>query len=283
MAEVICSLLCTLVECSRFKLITIGITLMTIEDRTTLEYTPQTRTLWGYVGLAARGFAMGAADVVPGVSGGTMAFILGIYEELITSIRTFGQPEFIQAVVQFRFKDLLNIVNWEFLLAIAVGIATAVLTLPHTLEWLFINQPIYLWSFFFGLVLASVITVSKRVEKWTPQLMGILAIGAILAFALVRLVPVDTPEAWWFLILSGAIASVALILPGISGAFILLILGKYQFVVNAVNERDIITIALVGIGVVIGLISFAQVLGWLFHKYPDLTVSLLIGLMIGIL
>jgi len=239
------------------------------------------RTLKDYAGLTLRGICMGAADIVPGVSGGTMAFILGIYEELIDSIRTVGRPHFIRTALKLRFKELFQILNWQFLLAVALGILIAIFTLARGLEWLLLNQPVYLWSFFFGLVLASVYTVSKRVPYWTPALVTATAVGAVAAFILVGLVPTQTPDTWWFLILSGAFAICAMILPGISGAFILVLLGKYQFVLNAVNQRDFLTLIFVAIGAAIGLISFAQILGWLFKRYHDMTVAVLIGLMIG--
>lgn len=244
------------------------------------EVRPQ-RSLKDYVGLTLRGICMGASDIVPGVSGGTMAFILGIYEELIDSIRTVGRPQFIQALLRFRLKEAFQILNWKFLVAVALGILIAIFTLARGLEWLLLNQPIYLWSFFFGLVLASVYTVSKRVSKWSPALITATAVGTIAAFILVGLVPAQTPDTWWFLILSGACAICAMILPGISGAFILVLLGKYQFVLNAVNQRDFVSLIFVAIGAAIGLISFAQILGWLFKQYHDMTVAVLIGLMIG--
>jgi putative membrane protein len=239
------------------------------------------RTLKDYIILTLKGACMGSADIVPGVSGGTMAFILGIYEELIDSIRTVGQPAFIQAALRFRLKEVFQIVNWPFLLALGSGVLLAIFTLARGLEWLLENQPVYLWSFFFGLVLASIIAVSKRIKQWTPLLGGLTLAGAVGAYLLVGAVPVQTPNTWWFLILSGAIAICAMILPGISGAFILVLLGKYQYVLSAVNDRDILTIALVGIGAVIGLITFAQVLGWLFKQHHDGTVAVLIGLMAG--
>ena len=228
-----------------------------------------------------RGMAMGASDIVPGVSGGTMALILGIYEELIDSIRMIGQPEFFRAALKFRIKDALTILNWEFMLAISLGIGLAILTLSHLLEQLLVNQPVYLWSFFFGLVLASVLMVSKRIKRWTPRLGAVLVFGAVASFVLVGLVPARTPESWWFLFLSGALAICAMILPGISGAFILVLLGKYEYVLSAVNGRDIFTLALVAAGALVGLVTFAQILSWLFKKYHDGTIALLLGLMIG--
>ncbi len=241
-----------------------------------------------YLIIALKGICMGAADIVPGVSGGTIAFITGIYEELIDSIRTVGQREFILAVLRFRIQDVLQILNWPFLLALGSGILLAIFTLARGLEWLLENQPIYLWSFFFGLVLASIISVSKRVKKWTPSLGALMLAGTVGAYILVGLVPTKTPNDWWFLILSGAVAICAMILPGISGAFILVLLGKYQYVLSAVNgftetldPQNLLTIVLVGIGAVVGLITFAQVLGWLFRRYHDGTVAVLIGLMVG--
>lgn len=250
--------------------------------------TRSARTLKDYLVVALKGACMGSADIVPGVSGGTMAFILGIYEELIDSIRTIGQPYFLQAVFRFRIKDILLILNWPFLLALGLGILTAIFTLARGLEWMLENQPVYLWSFFFGLVVASIITVSRRVKKWSPTLGVLLLAGAVGAYVLVGAVPVQTPNDWWFLILSGAVAICAMILPGISGAFILVLLGKYQYVLGAVNGfmdtfalEHLLTIVLVGIGAVVGLVTFSQILGWLFKRYHDGTVAVLIGLMVG--
>ncbi|MEZ4638462.1 MAG: DUF368 domain-containing protein [Caldilineaceae bacterium] len=240
----------------------------------------RSRPLMAYIWLVVRGFAMGSADVVPGVSGGTMAFILGIYEELIMSIRAVAQPPFWRALLRFRIPAALRAVNAGFLVSVATGILLAIVTLA----WIGVdatNQPVMLWSFFFGLVLASVVTVSSRVKQWGPPLWLATALGAVGAYILVGAVPLQTPETWWFLVFSGALAICAMILPGISGAFILVLLGKYQYVLGAVNERDFVTIGLVGVGAVIGLISFAQILGWLFKRYHDATVAILIGLMIG--
>jgi len=239
------------------------------------------RTLRNYAGIGARGFAMGSADVVPGVSGGTMALILGIYEELINSIRMVGQPEFWRALLHFRIREVLDLLNWKFLLSVFVGIFAAILTLAPAIEWLLVNQPVLLWSFFFGLVLASVFVVTQRIKQWSLLIGLSLAAGAVFAFWLVGLVPAQTPETWWFLILSGALASSAMILPGISGSFILVLLGKYGYVISAVNNRDIVTIGLIGIGAVVGLVTLAQILSWLFKHHHDLTVAILVGFMIG--
>ncbi len=224
---------------------------------------------------------MGAADVVPGVSGGTMAFILGIYKELVDSIRVVGRPAFWRPILAWRWREALQVLNWPFLLAVASGIGLAVISLARGLEWLLIHHPVLLWGFFFGLVLGSALMVSRRVKQWRLPLWGALIGGAIGAYLIVGLVPLQTPDTWWFLLFSGALAICAMILPGISGAFILLLLGKYHTVLNAINQRDVVTLAFVIVGAAIGLVSFAQLLGWLFRRYHDVTVALLIGLMLG--
>ncbi len=239
------------------------------------------RTLKDYVGIALRGFAMGSADVVPGVSGGTMALITGIYEELIFSIRAIGRPDFVRPAIRLHIRKALDILNWPFLLAVFAGIFLALLTLAQGIEWFLDNQPTYLWSFFFGLVLASVITVGKRIKKWSIILLVGLLAGTVSGYLIVGAVPAQTPDTWWFLFLAGALASCAMILPGISGAFILVILGKYEFALNAVNSRDFVSLIILAMGAAVGLITFAQLLGWLFKRYHDATVAVLTGLMLG--
>ncbi len=251
-----------------------------VEELDEQDEWPQ-RSLLGYLGVFVRGITMGAADIVPGVSGGTMAFIFGIYEELIDSIRTIGQPHFLNAVVHLRVVEAFKMLNWKFLMALGLGVITAIFTLAGPLEYLLVNYPVYIWSFFFGLVVASVFVVSRRIKRWTAGLLGALAIGAIGAYLIVGMVPLQTPNTWWFFMLSGALASCAMILPGISGAYILLLLGKYQDVLSAVNQRDFATLFFIAVGAAIGLVTFAQVLHYLFKRYHDATVAVLIGLMLG--
>lgn len=245
------------------------------------NWTKPKRDFFDYFGLFWRGLAMGASDVVPGVSGGTMAFILGIYEELINSIRRLTDKEFIQTVLSFNIKRIWQQANWEFLLVLATGLFTAIIALAPVLEFALHEYPVYLWSFFFGLVLASVFTVNKRITKWRAPLVGMALLGTVFAFLLVGFVPSTTPDAWWFLILTGMLAVSAFILPGISGSFILVLLGKYQYVLSAVNNRDIVVVGLVGFGAVLGLVTIARLLSWLFANYHDTIVALLIGFMLG--
>ncbi len=251
----------------------------TSTDNVTSEYV--SRSFKDYVGLIARGFAMGSADVVPGVSGGTMAFILGIYAELIFSIRAVGRKEFWDAVLHFRIREAIQAINLPFLLALGSGIILAFLTLAKGIEWMLLNRPVYIWSFFFGLVLASVITVARRIKRWTLTLGVALLLAAIGAYLLVGAVPAQTPNTILYIFLSGALASTAMILPGISGAFILVLLGKYQFALSAVNNRDVLSLVILSAGAAVGLVTFAQVLGWLFRKHHDLTVAILTGFMLG--
>ncbi|HUP45568.1 MAG TPA: DUF368 domain-containing protein [Thermoanaerobaculia bacterium] len=234
-----------------------------------------------YAGLVARGVCMGAADVVPGVSGGTMAFILGIYEELIDSIRAFARPPFLKALSRFRLKEAAAAVNLPFLIAVGSGILAAILTLARGIEWLLEHQPVLIWSFFFGLVLASVVTVARRIQRWRVSLWIALIAGTVGAWVLVGAVPLQTPEESWFLFLSGALAICAMILPGISGSFILVLLGKYHYILSALNDRNLAPIFWVVLGAAVGIVSFAQVLGWLFRRYHDITVAVLTGLMLG--
>lgn len=231
--------------------------------------------------LLSKGFCMGAADIVPGVSGGTMAFILGIYEELIDAIALFGRKKFWGDIARGNIHHAFLLPKWGFLLSVGSGILLAAALLSVPLEHMLDESPLIVWSFFFGLVVASVFVVAARVKKWNMQQCCALVLGTLIAYIIVGLVPVQTPDSPWFLVVCGAIAICAMILPGISGAFLLVLLGKYQFVLSAVNERDFMSIGYIGIGAVIGIIAFSQVLGWLFARYHDTTVALLAGLMIG--
>ena len=224
---------------------------------------------------------MGCADVVPGVSGGTMALILGIYERLISAIRMVGRPIFWRELLHGHLRSAARTVDLAFLLSVLAGILLAVFSLARALEWALENQPVLVWSFFFGLILASIAVVARRISPWSAALVLVAAAGAAGTWFLVGAVPVQTPDTWWFVFLSGAIAICAMILPGISGAFILVLLGKYEYMLAAVNDRDIAVLAVFVTGALIGVVTFAQLLGWLLRRYHDMTVALLIGFMAG--
>ena len=233
-----------------------------------------------YLFVALRGMGMGAADVVPGVSGGTIAFITGIYEELINSIKSIDL-EALRLLFTGKWRSLWKKINGNFLLAVFAGIFISVLSLARLLEHLLEHQPILIWSFFFGLVLASSYVVSRKITQWEYVKVVALVGGIGIAFYITSVTPTTTTDATWFVILSGGLASCAMILPGISGSFILLLLGKYSFALHAVNERILLDLALLGVGAVAGLILFANLLSWLLRKYHDVTIAVLVGFMIG--
>lgn len=223
---------------------------------------------------------MGAADVVPGVSGGTIAFITGIYEELINSIKGINLKA-LRLFFTGRWSSFWKQVNGNFLLAVFAGIFISVLSLAKLLEYLLEHKPILIWSFFFGLVLASSYVVARKIKKWGgPRILSLLG-GIAIAYYITSVTPATTTDASWFIILSGGLASCAMILPGISGSFILLLLGKYTFALHAVNERIILDLLLLGAGAVSGLILFANLLSWLLKRYHDITIAMLVGFMIG--
>ncbi len=255
---------------------------MTSTDCELPDMPDQNRRPWRhYLGLFARGLAMGSADVVPGVSGGTMAFILGIYEDLIANVRMLGRSAFWRPLLRGRWTEAGRAVDIPFLAAVLLGIVIAILTLARLLTWLLENQPVLVWSFFFGLVLASIVVVAQRVRRWrVAHVIGGL-IAAAGAFFLVGAVPAHTPDTYWFVFLSGVLAICAMILPGISGAFILVLIGKYEYMLDALNERRLSTIVVFVVGAALGLVSLAQLLGWLFRRFHDATVAVLIGFMAG--
>ena len=238
------------------------------------------RSFLDYVILALKGFCMGASDVVPGVSGGTMAFILGIYEELILAIRSFDLKA-IRLLLAFRVKAFLDRTSWRFLFSVGLGILLAVFSLARVLHWLLEHKPILIWSFFFGLILASLITVSRRIHAWNPLVWLLLFLGAGATYCLVGLVPASPPDEPWFLFLCGAVAICAMILPGISGSFILVLMGQYYRVLGAVKTGDLYVLSLVAAGAVTGIAVFSRILAWLFRKHHDLLVASLTGLMLG--
>ncbi len=200
---------------------------------------------------------MGAADVVPGVSGGTIAFITGIYEELVNSIKNINL-EAVKLLFTGRWKSLWKHVNGNFLLSVFGGVFISVLSLAKILEHLLENHPILIWSFFFGLILASAYVVSRNVRKWKYIHVVALLSGIMVAYYITSVTPATTSDASWFVMLSGGLASCAMILPGISGSFILLLLGKYEFALQAVNERIIMDLLFLGVGAVGGLILFSK-------------------------
>lgn len=238
------------------------------------------RKFKSYIRLFFKGVAMGGADVVPGVSGGTIAFITGIYGQLLNAIKSVDLQA-LQLLIQGKFADFWKYVNGSFLLVLLSGIALSIVSLAKLLHFLLEDYPIQLWSFFFGLIIIAAISVSREIKRWRGPVILSGIIGIVLAYFITLATPAETPETYWFILLSGALAICAMILPGISGSFILLILGKYTFILEAINARDLVVIAIFGLGCIVGLLSFARLVSWLLGRFHDIAVALLAGFMIG--
>lgn len=233
-----------------------------------------------YLMLVLKGIGMGAADVIPGVSGGTIAFITGIYEELIGSIRSFDLAA-LQKLLKLDLKGFWSHINGGFLFSVLAGIGLSIFSLAKVMKYLLETHPIFVWSFFFGLIIASAWLVAREVKRWGVGTVVALVAGIVAAYMITVLSPASTPDAWWFIMLSGAIAICAMILPGISGAFILLLLGKYAYIIGAVSAFNIPVLLLFAVGAAVGIISFSHLLSWLLLKYHGMTVALLTGFMVG--
>jgi putative membrane protein len=239
------------------------------------------RKVKDYIVISLKGMAMGAADVVPGVSGGTIAFISGIYEELLGSISNVNFDLF-KTLKNEGFNAAWKQLNGSFLLSLFLGIFISIFSLAQAIKYLLENEPILLWSFFFGLVLASVIYIAKQISKWNSISVLILILAAFLAYYITTLSPlVSGSTSLLFMFLSGAIAICAMILPGISGAFIMVLLGAYKPILSAVSDRDYKTVTAVFLGAIVGLLSFSKVLKWLFANYKNYTLAVLTGFITG--
>jgi putative membrane protein len=233
-----------------------------------------------YIFLFLKGVAMGSADVVPGVSGGTIAFISGIYERLLNAIRSANSTA-LKLLLTGRIKELWQHIDGTFLVVLLSGIGTSVLGLSKLILYLLANHPEMLWSFFFGLIIASALLVAKSVKQWNAAAIIALVTGVIIAYWVTIAVPVETPTDLWFIFLSGAIAICAMILPGISGSFILLLMSKYEYIIRSLTELNFKVIITFALGCVTGLLSFSHVLHWLLKRYHDLAIALLMGFMVG--
>lgn len=230
--------------------------------------------------VAFKGMCMGAADVIPGVSGGTIAFIMGIYAELLDSIKSVN-GEALKLLLKGKIGTFWKHINGTFLASLFAGILISVFSLAKLMKYLLEFHPVPLWSFFFGLILASAVYILKGLDKWSilniiSLLVGV-AIGAFICLAS----PGQTPDALWFIFLSGAIAICAMILPGISGSFILLLFGKYAFVMDAVSTLNIPVLIVFAAGACVGIVCFSHILSWLLKKFYMLTIALLSGFMLG--
>ncbi|WP_308992568.1 DUF368 domain-containing protein [Mariniflexile litorale] len=233
-----------------------------------------------YILISLKGLAMGAADAVPGVSGGTIAFISGIYEELVSTISNINASLF-KTLFNKGLKAFWNQANGNFILALLSGIIISYVSFMKLAKYLLENHPVLIWSFFFGLIIASIYFVGKQITKWNLSVIVAFIIGTSLAFYITMLPALSSNNSPYFLFFAGAIAICAMILPGISGSFILIILGAYKTLSDAIHDIDIKKITIFVAGSIIGLLSFSHVLKWLFKNYHNITLALLTGFILG--
>jgi putative membrane protein len=236
------------------------------------------------VNLALKGVCMGSADVIPGVSGGTIALITGIYENLIGALRSIDMGV-LRKILALDIKGAVARIHLRFLLTLFSGIVVAILSLARLMNYLLHNHPVPTWSLFFGLIAASTLVIGKQVNNWWGKASISFAAGGLAATVIVNLIPIQTPEDLWFIFFCGIVAICAMILPGISGAFILLILGKYEYVTAALKNpflpHNFAVIAVFCVGCLIGLIGFSRVLNYLLENFHNLTLAFLAGLIAG--
>lgn len=234
--------------------------------------------------LSLKGLCMGTADIIPGVSGGTIALITGIYQQLLQAIQS-ADVMAVRLLLSGDVKGAVARLHVRFLLPLLAGIGTAIVSLARLMNYLLLHQPVFIWSLFMGLVAASIIVVATKVSRWDTAAMGTFIVGTATAWLIVSQVPVSTPETWGFIFLSGMVAICAMILPGISGAFILLILGKYAFITatlkNPFIPYNLAVIAVFSAGCLTGLMGFSRLLNYLLNTRYNITIAFLTGLMAG--
>jgi putative membrane protein len=246
------------------------------------------RKLKDYIMLGVKGACMGGADVIPGVSGGTIAFITGIYDEFVGSIAKVD-TEAVKLLLKGKIRDFWNHINGWFLLSVGAGIGVSVVALAGLMQMLLSTFPIQTWAFFFGLIVASSIFILRGISGWKVREALLVIFGVILGTTVCTLSPTQTPDALWFIFISGAIAICAMILPGISGSFILLILGKYQYIMGVISGlvageeigRNLTIIAVFLVGAVVGILGFSKFLHWLLARWNKETLIVLAGFIIG--
>lgn len=243
---------------------------------------------WKNIMVAVKGACMGAADVIPGVSGGTIAFIMGIYDEFVGSLASIN-GEALKLLLKGRFSAFWKHINGSFLLSLVAGIGISIIALAGLMQMLLSDFPIQTWAFFFGLIVASSIFIIRGISGWKIREGLMLVFGILLGAVICTLSPTQTPDGLWFIFLSGALAICAMILPGISGSFILLILGKYEYVLGAISGlvagvdpgRNLLILGVFGLGAIIGILAFSRFLHWLLARWQKETMIVLAGFIIG--
>ena len=238
------------------------------------------RSFKNYAVILIKGMSMGAVDLVPGVSGGTIALIVGVYQELLESIKSINLPA-LKLFITFRWKAFWKAINGNFLLSLVTGIGISIFSLATLIDYLILTYPVLLWAFFFGLMLASVWVVVKEVGQWNWKTVLGFTIGTVIAFIITLATPAKTPDNYWFIFICGAIAICGLMMPGTSGAFFLVLLGKYAFIVNAVKSFNMPVLLTFAGGIVVGITSFSHILSYALRRFHDITIAVLSGFILG--
>jgi len=234
-----------------------------------------------HFGFFIKGIGIGVANIIPGVSGGTIALIVGIYERLIDAIKSFG-IDAAKMLLKGQWKAFAEKTDLYFLIALFFGVGVAIISLAKIFDFLFNHYPVYIWAFFFGLILTSVYYVGRTVEKWNLSIYIIFVVGAVIAIILTFLTPASENSGFFYLVICGVVAICSMILPGLSGSFVLILMGNYQLVaITAINNKDFGILLPVMIGAVGGLVAFSHFLSWVFKKYKDDTIALLTGFIFG--
>lgn len=244
------------------------------------DYEKEVYSTSDWVLLFFKGVTMGAADMVPGVSGGTIAFISGIYDRLIDALKTLT-PFALKVLFQQGFLAFWYHIDGRFLLTLFSGVILSVLSFARVISFSLDSYPILVWSFFFGLVVASVIYLISQITRWRWKEVLALGIGSLIALALTSLRPVELTNEWWMVMSAGAVAICAMILPGISGSFILLLMGMYSVIIDALESLDVLLLSSFTLGCLLGLLAFSHILSWLMHRYHTIMYSVLIGFLVG--
>ena len=235
-----------------------------------------------YLSVTLKGVFMGAANVIPGVSGGTIALLTGIYQEIIDSIKSINLTS-LKLLFKGRFTEFWKSINGTFLLALAIGIVISILLLANLMQYLLDYHPIPTWSFFFGLILISAYYILRDLKGWKwYDILGLL-LGIASGVTICLVTPAETTNALWFIFVCGAITMCTMILPGISGSFVLLLLGKYEFIMDALSDWDFGILAVFAAGAIAGILAFSHLLSWLLKRFYNVTLTFLSGLMLGAL
>jgi putative membrane protein len=234
-----------------------------------------------YINYFFKGIAVGVANIIPGVSGGTIALITGIFERLINAIKAFDITA-ARLLFTGKWKAFTRKTDFYFLLTLFVGIAIAIISLARVFDYLFRDYPVYIWSYFFGLVLASIYFVAKTIERWNFVVILLFVIGTAFAVFVSLINPAAENSNFWYLFLCGIVAICSMILPGLSGSFVLILMGNYELVaIQAINDRELFILLPVALGAIIGLIAFSHLLSWVFKNYKNQTIAILTGFILG--